>query len=181
MTSNINSTIPALLYGSLLFGLSSLLQLIMWRIYLPKRQTKSLLLLFFAVFFWGSLILNKFAMSITIFGIHPPASLPEYFKMWLYLMSLTLAYMITYSAIEVDSPSLLMIMKISEAEPIGLTRAQLGSELDDDILIKPRIDDMLLDRMAELKQGRYRLTGKGILLARLFIFYRNLMRAGKGG
>jgi hypothetical protein len=181
MTSNINSAIPALFYGSLLFGLSFLLQLIMWRISLPKRQTKSLLLLFFAVFFCGSLILNKFVTAITIFGIHPPASLPEYFQMWLYLVSLTLAYMITYSAIEVDSPSLLIIMKISEAEPIGLTKKQLKLGLGDDVLIKPRIDDMLLDRMAELKQGRYRLTRKGILLAQLFIFYRNLMRASRGG
>ena len=129
----------------------------------------------------GTLFLFKYTMSINIFSIHPPVSVPEYFQLWLYFVSLTLAYMITYSAIEVDSPSLLIIMKISEAGPIGLTKDQLKYEMDDSVLIKPRIEDMLLDRMTELKQGRFQLTMKGVLLARPFIFYRNLMSAGKGG
>jgi len=105
----------------------------------------------------------------------------EYLQIWLYFVSLTLAYMITYSAIEVDSPSLLIIRKISKVGPIGLTRDQLEYEMNDSVLIEPRINDMLLDRMAELREERYRLTMKGILMAHLFTFYRNLMRVGKGG
>ena len=172
---------PVLVYGSFLFCISFLLHLIIWRVHLPKRQTKVLLLLFLGVLVLGTLFLFKYAMSINIFSIHPPVSMPEYFQIWLYFVSLTLAYMITYSAIEVDSPSLLIIMKISEAGPIGLTKDQLEYEMDDNVLIKPRIEDMLLDRMVELKEERYRLTMKGVLLARLFTFYRSVMRAGKGG
>ena len=172
---------PVLVYGSFLFCISFLLHLTIWRIHLPKRQTKVVLLLFFGVLILGTLFLYKYAMSINIFGIHPPNTVVEYLQVWLYFVSLTLAYMITYSAIEVDSPSLLIIMKISEAGTIGLTKHQLAYEMNDSVLIKPRINDMLLDRMAELKQGRYRLTMKGVLLARLFTFYRSVMRAGKGG
>jgi len=101
--------------------------------------------------------------------------------MGIYFIALTLAYMITYSAVEVDSPSLIIIMKISEAGKLGLTKESLEGEMDDSVLIKPRLKDLLIDRMAEVHEGRYRLRKKGILMARLFTFYRNMMRAGKGG
>lgn len=170
-----------LFYGSLLFGLAFVLHVIMWRIHLPKRPTRVLSLFFLGVLCCGSVILYKYAPKFSIFGVHPPVAIAEYFQIWLYFVSLTLAYMITYSAIEADSPSLLIIMKISDAGASGLAKEHLEREMDDSVLIEPRVKDLLIDKMAELYEGKYRLKMKGILMARLFTFYRNVMRAGKGG
>lgn len=170
-----------LFYGSLLFVIAFALHLIIWRIHLPKRQTKVLLLVFFGVLGCGSFIFHKYALKLSILGLHPPGVMSGYFQIWLYFISLTLAYMITYSAIEADSPSLLIIKKISEAGASGLSKEILEREMDDNVLIKPRLKDLLIDRMAEQNEGKYRLRPKGFLVARVFIFYRNLIRANKGG
>ena len=170
-----------LLYGSFLFGLSFILHFVIWRIHVPKRQAKVLFLLFLGVLCCGCFIYWKYDTKLSIFGFHPPTTLAQYLQMGIYFIALTLAYMITYSAVEVDSPSLIIIMKISEAGKLGLTKESLEGEMDDSVLIKPRLKDLLIDRMAEVHEGRYRLRKKGILMARLFTFYRNMMRAGKGG
>lgn len=170
-----------LLYGSLLFGLAFVLQVVWWRICLPKRQIKALLLIFFGFFCVGSFILQQYVLKILIFGLHPPSDVSEYFQLATYFTSLTLAYMITYSAIEADSPSLLIVMKISDAGKSGLSKEMLGLDIGDSVLVEPRIRDLLIDKMAGMREGKYHLTTKGLMMARLFKFYRDLMKADKGG
>jgi hypothetical protein len=89
--------------------------------------------------------------------------------------------MITYSAIEADSPSLIIIMKIHKAGNSGLARESLESVMNDRILIEPRLRDLLIDKMAAFEEGKYRLRKKGVLIAGLFRFYRAIIKAGKGG
>ena len=171
----------SLVYGSILFGFAFVLHVVWWRIRLPKRQTKVLLLIFFGFLCVGSLILQRYTLKISIFGLHPPSDISEYFQLAIYFISLTLAYMITYSAIEADSPSLLIVMRISDAGKSGLSKELLERDMDDTVLLSPRIADLLIDKMAGIREGKYLLTPKGLLMARLFKFYRDLMRADKGG
>jgi hypothetical protein len=170
-----------LFYGSLLFGLGLVVHLVMWRIHLPKRQAKMVLLVFLGVLCCGCFVFWKYGVKVSMFGLRPPGDLAQYLQLCIFYVSLTLAYVITYSAIEADSPSLVIIMRISEAGRSGLAREALNREIDNRILIEPRVRDLLVDRMAELHEGKYRLTTKGLLMARLFTFYRNVMRANKGG
>jgi len=172
---------PEIIYGSLLFGVAFTLHIIAWRIYIPRRQTKILLLIFLGVLLLGSLILFRFAAAISTFGMHPPTAMVGCFRMWLFVVTLILAYMITYSAIEADSPSLLIILKIHAAGSSGLDKELVALQLDDGVLIKPRLNDLLVDKMAELHHEKYRLKAKGAFMARLFTFHRNLIRANKGG
>jgi len=147
----------------------------------PKRETRVLLLLFLGVLVCGSFILGKYSHSICLLGLHPPARVVEYVQIWLFFISLSLAYVITYSAIAADSPTLVMIMRIAEAGAFGLSRESLDQAMNDRVLIVPRVKDLLTDRIVELDGERYLLKAKGILMARLFTFYRNVMRVGKGG
>jgi hypothetical protein len=153
----------------------------MWRIHVPKRQAKVLFLLFLGVLCCGFFICWKYGTKLSIFGFHPPTTLAQYLQISMYFLSLTLAYMITYSAVEADSPSLIMIMRISDAGKQGLPKESLEREIDDGVLIEPRLTDLLVDKMANVHEGRYRLRVKGILMARVFVFYRHMMGAGKGG
>jgi len=170
-----------IIYGSLLIFAAFSLHLIIWQIRVPKRQTRAVIQCFLVVLVVGAFILRHYSSAISVFGLHPPIALRAYFSIGFYFISITLAYIITYSAIEADSPSLMIIMKIHEAGESGFKMESLEADLNNSSVILPRLKDLLIDKMAELEEGKYRLRAKGRLMAKLFSCYRNLMGAGKGG
>ncbi|MEW6618872.1 MAG: hypothetical protein AB1422_05935 [bacterium] len=166
-----------LFWGSTIFCLAFFLHLIVWKIHLPKRQTKALLEIFF-----GTLIISILTLwNSASFGIFVVESFLEYFHICLFFISFTLAYIITYSGIEADSPSLVIIRKVAEAGSEGLDQKEFDRMMRDDLLIKPRIKDLLSDKMVYMEGDKYKLRSKGALMARIFIFYRQLLNAPKGG
>ncbi|MCP4369916.1 MAG: hypothetical protein GY797_17645 [Deltaproteobacteria bacterium] len=137
---------------------------------------------FIIVFSVGIFVLWKFHLSFPFLGISPPVNVPEYLQVSLLFFSLTAAYMITYTALEADSPSLVIVSTIIDAGPEGLEKKCFDELVDDDVLIKPRVHDLGRDKMMCLEQDRYRLTPKGLLMARIFIVHRQLMNIiRKGG
>lgn len=171
-----------LIWGVGSFLVSFLVHLAVWRIKLPKRQTKTLLLIMFAVLGAALLLLRAYGGSLArISGCAVPVTAGDYLHLALLNISLILSYMITYSAMEADSPTLVIAMTVAGAGPIGIAEGDFNSFVNDDKLVKPRIRDLVLDKLAYMDNGRYRLTTKGLLFARLFIFYRALLGRGKGG
>lgn len=160
-----------LFWGSVIFCSAFILHVIIWKVRIPKNQTKILLMIFFGTLCAGFIVL--------CFLIH--LTLAEYLHISLFFISLTLAYITTYSALEVDSPSLVMVMNIAAAGNIGLEKKKFEEITNDDRLVKPRVRDLITDKLAFLEGDRYRLTSRGILVARIFIFYRKLLKAQKGG
>jgi len=170
-----------LILGLILFFTAFILQLAIWRIRIPKRQTKVLLGIFFGTLFTGLLVLKVSPYLIPGLGIYAPKYPLEYLHISISFISLTLAYMITYSAIEADSPSLVMIRAVAKAGSGGLDKKEFEKTMNDDLLVIPRVRDLLNDKMAYMEGDKYRLTPKGVMFARLFVFYRNLLNAPKGG
>ncbi len=170
-----------LFWGSALFVLAFFIHLVLWKVKLPKRQTKAILQIFFAVLFVGILVLWNLPDSPIIWGITPPVSLRGYIQISLFFISLTLAYIITYSAIEADSPSLVIVTAIEKAGSSGLDKKHFNELMTDEILIKPRLKDILLNKMAEMDGDKYVLTPKGTLFARIFVFYRTIMNVSRKG
>lgn len=162
-----------LVIGLALIALAFLVHLIVWKIRIPGRQTKVLLLIFFGSLIVGLLVIGMLSSWIVCWL--------DYLHISLFVTSITLAYMITYSAIEADSPSLVMIMAINRAGSDGLDKEAFEDLMTDECLIMPRIRDLILDQMVYLKDDRYCLTSKGVLFARIFILYRRLLKAQKGG
>lgn len=169
-----------LFWGNLVFFFFFLAHVIVWKIRLPVRQTKTLLFILF-----GGLTASLAAFwrfpSFSLAGLPVPSSAAELLAVALYVTSFILAYMITYSAVEADSPTLVMIKAIADAGPAGLGREHFFSAMSDAVLVDPRLKDLLTDRMAVLGGGRYALTAKGRLFAALFMNYRALLGLGKGG
>ena len=170
-----------LIYSLLILFLAFLEHFIIWRIHLPARQANTILIIFIVnlvicmIFFW------KFP-KFEILNILPPDKLIEFIWISLFVITFTLAYMITYSAIEVDSPSLIIIIMIASAGAMGLSRPELFEVLNDDILVKPRLRDLLTDRMAIIEDGKYKLTSKGKIISTVFIIFRNIADfTGEGG
>jgi len=167
-----------LFWTAILIFLSFSIQLIVWKIHLPKRQTLFLLFIFFTVLVFGLFSIKFFFHSDSILAVN---AYSEYLHISLFFISLTLAYMITYSAIEVDSPSLVMIKTIGSAGTNGLEAKFFDKIMNDDLLIMPRLQDLLNDNMAYYKNGKYFITRKGCIFARIFIIYRRLLNASEGG
>lgn len=157
-----------LFYGITLFLTAFLIHLLIWRIHTPGNHTKFLLGVFTATFACGVLVIRHFEPY-------------EYLRLFILYGALALAYIVTYSAIEVDSPSLLILMAIGKNAKEGLGIKTLNEIMTDEILVKPRVADLLNGGIAYMDKDRYVLTPRGVRLARLFIFYRRLMNMGMGG
>ncbi len=168
-----------LIWGILLVWVAFLVHVIVWRICLPKRQTKALVQIFL-----GTLLIGLFGLWRA--NLHLSWSvnlnLPAYLHIALFVIAFTLAYILTYSAIEADSPSLVMIMSIARAGAKGLPTEQFEQLMTDERLIFPRIQDLVRDKLIWVEDGKYKLTTKGVWLVRLFSFYRQVLKATpKGG
>lgn len=148
---------------------------------MPVRQVKTMLYIFFSTLVVGIILFLNIPSLFSIFNLQFHLNFWEYLHICLFFTSLTLAYMITYSALEADSPSLVMVMTISNAEPEGLDKKVFEQLMSDDILVMPRIKDLLIDHMVYMEGNVYRLTAKGALMATLFLFYRKLTNAPDDG
>ena len=170
-----------LLYGVPTFFLAFLIHFIIWKIRLPKKnQTIALLKIFFGVFAIAAFVFKQ-APDAVFFGISTPQSLSDYLQLFLLYSSLTLAYITSYSAVEVESPSLTVILNIAQVAPEGLSKEKLYLIMTDDFLVKPRIRDLFNDRMVYRDKDKYKLTPKGVFFVNIFISFRKLLNAPKGG
>jgi hypothetical protein len=169
-----------LLWGSLITGSAFVVHLLIWRIRVPVRQTRALLLTFGSVM---ALTLGSLAAAPQVFPAHIPIpdALADYVHIALFVTACTAAYVITYSALEADSPTLVMVRAIAAAAPHGLEDEEFRARISDDVLVKPRLADLVRDGMLRLEDGCFWLTGKGRRLVNIFIVFRGILGAGKGG
>ncbi|OGH51475.1 MAG: hypothetical protein A3G13_01865 [Candidatus Levybacteria bacterium RIFCSPLOWO2_12_FULL_37_7] len=157
-----------------------LIHFIVWKIKIPKRQTRALISIFFlvlVVFIIGILVVQGFNIHCSFL----PGTLPQYLHISLFVISIMLAYIITYSALEADSPSLVMVMEIHKAGQYGLPVESFKQAMTDEVLVIPRVSDLVRDKLIYLEEKKCVLTGKGKLFANIFIFYRHLLNLNKGG
>lgn len=170
-----------LFWGWLIFSFFFLAHLSLWKLWLPRRQIKTILIILFGGLSLSLTALARLPAGFQLLGVFPPQGIPEFLHLALFVTALILSYMITYTAIEADSPSLVITQKIQAAGRNGLPQDELAVFLSDERLIVPRVKDLVTDKMACVQAGRYRLTPKGRLMAEGFILYRSLLGLGKGG
>ncbi|MBF0351769.1 MAG: hypothetical protein HQM11_12120 [SAR324 cluster bacterium] len=171
-----------LLWGLFLICFALFSHLLIWKIRLPVRQTRALLAIFFGTFLSG-LIINYVLVHTNNTALIPYllSSLPEYLEVFLFGTALTLSYVITYSALEADSPTIVMIFAIYKSGSEGIEKSKFEQIMNDEILIDSRIADLVRDKMVHIQGGRYQLTPKGKRFAQLFTLIRKLMNTYMGG
>lgn len=171
-----------LLVGVGLFMAAFLIHLALWRIRLPRRQTRTMLILFPALLGAGLYVLGGHPHWFSSHDMYPLDEWSMAQSAALYI-ALMLAYITTYSALEVDSPSLVMVREVFGAGAEGISAEQFTSAMSAGLLIEPRIRDLLRDGMAvKDAQGRLALTCKGRRIAWIFNAYRKLSGIdGAGG
>lgn len=161
-----------LLSGFGIFFTAFFLHVFIWRILPHLASMRNL----FRIFLW------IFASAIFLIWFYAsPRSYINILHICLLYASISSTYIITYSAVEAESPTILIINEIMKKGEKGLSGRDLELILKDDILITPRIKDLLDDGMVYLAGGRYSLTAKGSLFVKIFMLYRGLLDLPKGG
>ena len=156
-----------LTFGAGLFIIAILAHIAIWRFRLPKNHIKALILIF-AITLSAGLLFSKRAEF-------------EIFSAAFLYISLALAYIASYPAIEADSPSISIISMIANAGSKGQSKEDIESAMGDDILILPRLNDLLKSRLISLNEGRYALMPRGRIAVRIFALSRKLLEEGALG
>ena len=98
--------------GTGLLTLAFLVHVVLWRVAVPKRQTRALLLIF--------VLIPTAAAAALVSGqlpIFAGLSTPQALRLMLFYVSCSLAYICTYSAVDMPSPTLTIISYIASAAP----------------------------------------------------------------
>lgn len=164
----------ALIAAPLVFLGALLVQVVVWRWRAPVGQYSGLVALHVTVL----------AAATAVFYVTShvlPATAFDYLNFAMLYLALVAAFAITYSAIQADSPTMTILLAIEAAGSTGIAQQELLSRLTDEMLVVPRINDLVAGGLAALRQERYVIGPRGMLLARTYISCRTLMRLEKGG
>lgn len=154
------------------FLVALIIHVVWWRISLPGNTMKALFLLFLA----GLIIVGA-----------GTAALSESLSATLYSLGIfgagSLCYLITYTAIDSDSPTLTLVAAMAERGEHGMTAADIEAFIKARPFVKSRFDQMVRDGLLRAdKEGRYELSGTSMTALRLFDTYRVVVkRPTKGG
>lgn len=167
--------------GMALFMLAFVVHVAWWRHGRPQRSGQTLIMLMLTVIGAGWLIVLAVAKLWPGAALLLPGGLIAFAHALLVALAIAAAYVMTYPAIEVESPTLVIVDAIAKGGSAGVDVTELRGKLDDGVLVLPRVRDLLDEGLVVLEDGRYRPTAKGLALARLFAGWRDLIGAGKGG
>lgn len=170
-----------LFWALVAFSLLFLSQLVVWRIWRPTKQYAALVILSICVllaFVGGSHVLQFVIAGSAKFL---PVSALDYFNFVMLYTGLVLAYFASYPPIQAVSPSMAILLQIERAGPGGLALKELMDRLNDQVLIKPRLDDLVNGNVITCRDGRYVIGPRGALLAKTYIVFRAVLKMEKGG
>ena len=150
------------------------IQVLLWKIKIPKFQVKTILVLYMVslcIFITAINFIKFLPVTYTVF---------ENIYISFFYLVLLAVYIVAFPAIEVNSPSVLIISILKDHKE-GMTKNIIYKLLDDDLLVIPRIMDLKRDSLANISNDRIMITRKGKLLLRFILFFRNLLKLDQFG
>jgi hypothetical protein len=165
-----------LIAGLLCFAVAFAAHVLLWRLLRPARGVMPLLKLFAAGFAAGAVALlaegPRFGLAL---------SPPEAFRAGLLYVSLALAYVILYSAIDEDSPSTTIVKYAALAGEAGCAEEDLAVLITDEVVAASRLDSVVGSGAVVRDGERYRLGPSGVFWNRLLGFFHRLYRLPRSG
>ena len=144
-----------------------LLHLALWRVRLPKAQLKTLLTMFLLV--WVSAVFALWVIEAAFFG----ALGFLYFS--LIYWSAALCYVITYSAMEGDSPTLSLTRHLHCRGDAGVSHEEIEEFFRQRPFVGARVKALIADNIFIEEQGGYRLSPGRYLFFRVILGYRRIV------
>lgn len=151
----------------LLSGLFAL-HLVWWRVALPRRQRAVLLVLFLG----GGIVLAPLVAWLVGSLGFAPLSWVEWLNVALAVVAFALAYVVTYSALEADSPTLSLVRHIAAAGRGGLAEVELGEFMASRPFVGARLTALVDEGMVYEKEDRIILAEHPYTLFRMVLFHR---------
>jgi hypothetical protein len=184
-------TFAPLLAGLGSFIIALFIHSLLWRIRRPQRDVFALFMLF------GLLaplpVLLLFSLLSTPGGSEFAAACAfvDASGALLLYCALSASYILTYPALQARCPSLRMVLHIERAGSRGLSMAEVAALFSSADLVTDRLDDLLASGLVSRKDGPgrgsgrnnevpLRVTLRGALLLRPFMFFRRLLGLGPG-
>jgi len=164
-----------------LFTGAFLLHLTIWRFAPPSATARTLVRTFILGILGGLLLILAAAWSLPAFAAWLPSDPFGVLQALLLALAFAAGYVMTYPAIEVESPTLVMVRAIARSGDEGLARATLFDQLNDEVLVAPRVRDLVSEGLATERDGRLHLSGRGRSLVNLFLIWRRVLGAKAGG
>jgi hypothetical protein len=130
--------LSALLVTLALLGLAWTAHLAWWRVRLPQRHTRALLLVF-------AVVPAAVACLWLAGAIDLPLRLADVPGMALLYAAATGCYLITYAGVEETSPSLAVVRRLEVAGAAGCAREDLSAVITADNFVKPRLEALRRD------------------------------------
>lgn len=159
------------LTGCALFAASFFLHVSVWKVRLPKNHTSALLLIFFSVL----LIWSGVAGCLSV-------PLIEFLHGALFFVSASLCYVITYSAVEGDSPTLSLMRFLAGKKGTGCSENEIIVFLTERPFIRARLAALLSSSLIKEENGRYFIAGKPSFPFQMILAFRKVFGAiPKGG
>ena len=162
-----------ILSAFLTFSAAWLAHLMLWRVRLPQAQLKTLLVLFFltccaAVGFAWSSDWSHFLLGE---GSAPIGFL--YFS--LLYWSAAFCYVITYSAMEGDSPTLSLTRHLHRKGAAGISHEEVEDFFRQRPFVGARVKALVTDNIFIEEEGGYRLSPGSYLFFRVILGYRRVV------
>lgn len=161
---------------SALVGALFMVHLAWWRIRLPRRQRPVLLALFIV---GGAVLSPAIAWLARACGLEPLDWI-QWLNVALGVVAFALAYVVTYSALEADSPTLSLLRFIDDQGPAGASYEDLVAFIERRPFVNARLGALIEENMLIEEAGRYRLAEHPYTLFRLVLFHREVV-LGVGG
>ena len=128
----------AFFWGTGLFLAAFTLHLLIWKFRAPRRQRRTLVVIFAVTIMTGLADMRTGAVLVSFFPVAAAASPFEIMYAALLAGSLAIAYIALHIALEGDSPSLSIVRKIGDAGPQGLEEKELSSFMSGDRFVRSR-------------------------------------------
>jgi hypothetical protein len=151
---------------------------LLWRIQIPKRQSAWLLTVFMSVMLAAWALCSRPFIEARGWGLEWPL---QFIHMGVFHVAMTLGYIVAYSAIEEQSPSMALLTWIADAGAFGRNREEVVQRLCQSSPIDNRLQAMLRDRMITMSGDSYTLTGKGRRWAFVFTLWSRVAHIPRGG
>jgi hypothetical protein len=161
------------LYSLCCFAIGFLAHLAMWRIRPPQAQLKTLLVVLFLT--WVGGLGLAWLASWRFISLADGQTAVGFAYFCILYWAAALCYVITYSAMEGDSPTLSLTRHLHKKGPEGISHEEIEEFFRQRPFVGARVKALITDNIFIEESGGYRLASGKYLFFRLILEYRRVV------